>query len=896
MAYESESPLGTGLDNGETGTANLISSGIWTKAELASSADVDYFKVIVPGAGLLRLDFSSARVSVTPAWQVALLDASGDYLTQLSTTSLGTPVVSGNSNSGTTLLVSGLTSAVAPLSRFTLSTSGADTTIYTVLGATSLSGGTSTLTLDKALGGTPSASTPLVFAPAQDSVAGWSRGLTTTVTAAGTYFVEVRSSNWSGDEYQVRPTFVSTLESTASNDTKVPAAEAGNRLVPNAWMTGALSAQSDVDAWVFTTAAVTSNFHVDFSAASGDDSIPEWEVTLTNWSGDQPVTSVQNVVQGGSAGKTATYTFEAAKYSSPATFVVSVAAKSGVTYDPGAYKLRLRGDGIDLNDTPVITVDTRDSGAPNDYVETGVVRSLKAGSQVALKSLFSVSDPDATVGQTIAKYIVGLNPASGGSATAKIRIINADNSYKDYVNGEIMSAQEMANAYVEAGTTLGPLDLVIQALDSSDAADNSGASSYTHQTLRLVSDATGVTVGTDGTLSLVERATSQESGYSESLSVRLTSPPTHNVLIYLEQSDNQLSLSKKVLTFTPANYQTAQSVTVTAAQDSLTEGAHTGRLTFRVISEDPAYEGLAVAAQTFALGDPINHPAQGAVTLAGAARVGRPLQANVSALSDAEGLGEFTYRWERKDAESWTPIDGATTGVYTLTSGDVDKQVRVKVTYLDGLLNTETVTSSPSATVTVMTSAGYQLGGGVRHWKNNTTKITGVQFEAGGQTATSDSTGAFALEGLSQDSGDASFTLAASKTVTATRASEAGITLADVLAALKVYLNKPLTADINGYTKYIASDFDGNGTVNLTDVLTLLKYYLNKPTTVTPQWVFLEAAADGTVPFNQANAAFGKDAGAALPAEIIKDLSSPADDVQIVGILRGDVDGSWTPA
>ncbi len=130
MAYESESPLSTGTPNDSTDSANVIGSGVWNKAALSSSSDQDYFKINVGSAGLIKLDFSDALVTTTETWKVALLDASGDYLTQLGTTSVGTPVVSGSANTGTSLLVSGLTSAIAIGSRFTLATSNADTVIY----------------------------------------------------------------------------------------------------------------------------------------------------------------------------------------------------------------------------------------------------------------------------------------------------------------------------------------------------------------------------------------------------------------------------------------------------------------------------------------------------------------------------------------------------------------------------------------------------------------------------------------------------------------------------------------------------------------------------------------------------------------------------------------------
>ncbi len=895
MAYESESPLSTGTPNNSTDAANVMSSGVWNKASLASSTDVDYFKVIVGSAGLIKLEVSNALVTTTETWKADLLDANGDYLTQLGTTSVGTPLVSGSSNTGKTLLVSGLTSAIAIGSRFTFSTSSADTVIYTVVGATTPSGGQSTLTLDTALPSSLAASTPLVFSPTQMGIAGTGSSLTGNVASAGTYFVKMSASNWSDADYQVKSTFVPTIESTLGNDSKALAADVGNRLVANAWMTGALSSQSDVDAWVFTTAAA-SDFYIDFAAASGDDSTPEWEISLSTWNG-QALTSVQGVALSGSVGKSGTYKIESAKYSTASSFVVSIAAKSGVTYDPGSYTLRVRGDALDLNDTPILTVDTVGSGKPGEYISSGVVRSLKvsttdASSQVALKSLFSVSDADVTAGtQTIASYQVALTTATGQSATGLIKIIDGNTS-TTYTNGASMTAAQMEKAYVVAGTAEGNLDLVIQAFDSSNASDASGSSSYMHQTVRLVSQSTGVTTTTDGSLSLTERATSSESGYSESLSFKLNSAPSSSVLVYLEQaSPNQLSLSKSLLTFTTENYNTAQSVTVTAAQDSLTEGSHTGQLTFRVVSTDTAYDGLAVTAQSFAMADPINHAPTGTVTVAGTAKVGQALSATTTSLSDADTLGELNYQWERLSGSTWSSIANANTNAYVLTSSDLGAQVRVKVSYLDGLKNAESVTSS--ASTTIATANGYDLSGGVRFWKASTTKLADVSVSGGGQTATSSSTGTFSLSGISQTSGSTLFELTPSKAVTATKASEAGVTLTDVLAALKVYLGKDLPSDYKSSYNYIAADFDANGTVNLTDVLSLLKYYLGKITTPAPAWVFVDAA-DVDSSGNIAAASTGNITKSDTAPHAVDVDMSAVTTVDLVGVLRGDVDGSWT--
>jgi hypothetical protein len=110
---------------------------------------------------------------------------------------------------------------------------------------------------------------------------------------------------------------------------------------------------------------------------------------------------------------------------------------------------------------------------------------------------------------------------------------------------------------------------------------------------------------------------------------------------------------------------------------------------------------------------------------------------------------------------------------------------------------------------------------------------------------------------------------------------EASIGLTDVLSALKIYLGKPLPAEFTSPFNAVAADFDGNGSVGLNDVLGLLKYYLGKPTGgLAPEWVFINANAP-TTGINKNNAE--------LP---VVDLAGPTP--ELIGILRGDVDGSFS--
>ena len=118
---------------------------------------------------------------------------------------------------------------------------------------------------------------------------------------------------------------------------------------------------------------------------------------------------------------------------------------------------------------------------------------------------------------------------------------------------------------------------------------------------------------------------------------------------------------------------------------------------------------------------------------------------------------------------------------------------------------------------------------------------------------------------------------------------KSAITLSDVLDALKIYLNKSVTATSN--YKYIAADFDANGTVNLSDVLGILKTYLGKVSTAMPSWTFVEANTDVSGLGN----GIGK---AQVNSAFTHTFSGPditSDTQNWVAVLRGDVNGSWVP-
>ena len=183
--------------------------------------------------------------------------------------------------------------------------------------------------------------------------------------------------------------------------------------------------------------------------------------------------------------------------------------------------------------------------------------------------------------------------------------------------------------------------------------------------------------------------------------------------------------------------------------------------------------------------------------------------------------------------------------------------------------------------------------------------LSGVSLTEGGVSGVSSSAGRVSLSGvedLDGTEGDGIFQLAPS--ADAPSNAKNAISLTDVLAALKIYLGKSLPSDYSHPANFTAADFNGSGTVDLSDVLQLLKFYLGKTvsTGYGPAWVFIDkddfTSSSGTVSsiaskdlITGTNQLHNLSKDHTRPADITHDVTDTT--LELVGVLRGDVDGSW---
>jgi hypothetical protein len=281
---------------------------------------------------------------------------------------------------------------------------------------------------------------------------------------------------------------------------------------------------------------------------------------------------------------------------------------------------------------------------------------------------------------------------------------------------------------------------------------------------------------------------------------------------------------------------TAPALAVTSSSSSMTSG-DTATITF-TFSETPV---------GFAASD---------ITVAGGALTGLVANANNDNI--------YTATFTAAASESFSISTAA--GVFTDAAG-----------------NLGTAAATPLISLTAPPGKAVDL---LAYSWNAHTLLSGVGLLAEGHAGTTDASGAVSLAAITSTS----LALTASRAIPAAEASatDQAVNLQDAIAILKMIVG----LDVNGAGKALspyqayAADYDGNGKVELSDAIGVLKHVvgLDAPK---PQWLFFNEI-DATVP-GKANLLPGS-----VPALSV-DLSGASPiHVGLVGVLRGDVDGSYS--
>ncbi len=186
-----------------------------------------------------------------------------------------------------------------------------------------------------------------------------------------------------------------------------------------------------------------------------------------------------------------------------------------------------------------------------------------------------------------------------------------------------------------------------------------------------------------------------------------------------------------------------------------------------------------------------------------------------------------------------------------------------------------------TAAALLATSGMVDIEATVYTWKTHTLLQGATVSMDGGAPVATDVYGVAALGFTAADSVDLKVTRSA------TAADQASVTLADAVSILKMIAGLPVNPPGEALSPYqaIAADADGSGHVTLADALGVLRHAVGLPAVATPKWVFVDEADTG-MPARTGS----------IPGTVPSGISTTAaEHVGLVGILRGDVDGSWTP-
>ena len=174
-------------------------------------------------------------------------------------------------------------------------------------------------------------------------------------------------------------------------------------------------------------------------------------------------------------------------------------------------------------------------------------------------------------------------------------------------------------------------------------------------------------------------------------------------------------------------------------------------------TDDAGNEETLTGAATVAAEARPNSPAMGAPTISGTTQVGETLTADVSGISDADGLTNvtFSYQWVVNEASdgatgasytvvvaedgstTWVPnhgtadtdIEGATSPTYALTEADEGRPIRVRVSFTDDAGNAETVISAPTLTAGIHAAPSSHDGENVFTFELHFSEEFGISYK-----------------------------------------------------------------------------------------------------------------------------------------------------------------------
>jgi hypothetical protein len=196
----------------------------------------------------------------------------------------------------------------------------------------------------------------------------------------------------------------------------------------------------------------------------------------------------------------------------------------------------------------------------------------------------------------------------------------------------------------------------------------------------LDDDTAGVTVTQSGGSTDVT-----EGGATDTYTVVLNSQPTSNVVISVSP-DSQTNVSPSQLTFTPSDWNTPQTVTVTAIDDSISEGSHSGTIQHSASSTDADFNGISVVSVTANITDNDTPTISLAATSVDGIE-GQTAKITVHRSGDTSGASTVEYEIVTATATSGTCgptsdadlVSGTGPGLVIFLAGESDKDINIPI-------------------------------------------------------------------------------------------------------------------------------------------------------------------------------------------------------------------------
>ena len=379
-----------------------------------------------------------------------------------------------------------------------------------------------------------------------------------------------------------------------------------------------------------------------------DETAAAVDVTVTDDDGE-PTLSIDSpsVAEGNSATATLTFKVTLTPASGKPVSVAYADAATGTATSATDYRAitdgTLRFAAGQTEKTVAVTVNGDTTDEPNETVVLRLSSPSNAalsGGETTLDGTGTINDDDATPTAALVLTPATIDESGNrnestvtatlsGESSEAVTLTVAAAAVDPAVAGDFtLSANKTltiaAGSKASAGAvTITAVDNSVDALNKtvtvSATANGGGVADPDGATLTITDDdARGVTVaGSDLSMDEQDKAGTQDTREDQdSYTVVLDSEPTDDVQIDLA-APSMVTLSTARLTFTPSNWNIAQTVTATAVDDAVDNAgdARTGNITHTVVAGDSDYDGVTAASVAVSVSDDDTAPAGIALTV-----------------------------------------------------------------------------------------------------------------------------------------------------------------------------------------------------------------------------------------------------------------------------------------